>query len=316
MSANLCAQIGANTGEILCDKSKAVTKKPFIFNGSVPGVTTMDPAAFLAALVGKSVLSKLATEKVFPLPELQDIADTSEANTEGTLGLGFKTILREGKPSFDYKFFGGNSLLKQLRKFNNATVRFIEYDTQSNMWGTLSGNTFQGFRAKLFFSGGKAATGTNVEEGVITMRMSVLDTTEYIDNAKFMPITGNINDIVGLLDVDLSEASAHVSNVYKILVQAETSQANLKINFFDDYSTLLANVARWEAFTGATFNTSLTITSVAADAANKAFTITFDTTAFGALAVGAKIKLNLKSPDILAAADITGIEGNPIILTK
>lgn len=316
MPANLCAQIGANTGEIACDKAKAVTKKLFIFNGSVPGVASMDNATFLAALVTKSKLSKLATEKIFPLPEVQDISNTSDANTEGTLGLGFKTILREGKPSFEYKFFAGNALLKQLRKFNNSTVRFVELDTNSNLWGTTLSGAFTGISAKMFFTGGKAATGAAVEEGVVTLRLSVLSTAEYTDNAVFMPITGNINDVVGLLDVDLSEVSAHVSNVYKIFVQAPTSQANLMINFYDDYSTLLANVAMWEAFTGNTFNTSLVITSVAADAANKAFTVTFDTTAFGALAVGAKIKLNLKAPNVLDAANITGIEGNAIILTK
>jgi hypothetical protein len=223
--------------------------------------------------------------------------------------------VKEG-PGYSVKFFGGNALLKQLRRFNNSTIRFVEYDSSGNMWGTLSGTTFLGYRAKLFFTGGDAPTGTAVEEGVIDMTISVLDTTEYRDNAVFMPITGNVNDIVGLLDVTLSEASVHVANAYKILVQVPTSQANLKINFFDDYSTLLASASLWEAFTGVGFGTPLTLTSVAADAPNKAFTITFDNTTYTALPAGAKIKLNLKAPETLAAADVTGIEGNYITLTK
>jgi hypothetical protein len=316
MPANLCSQVGANTGEVLCDKSRSITKKLFIFNGSVLAAGYVDSDTFLAGLATKSRLSKFATEKIFPLPEVQEIADTSEANTEGTMGLGFKTVLREGKPSYSYKFFAGASLLKQLRKFNNSTVRVMEYDTNGNMWFTTSGSTILGYRAKLFFTGGKAATGAAVEEGVVTLTLSILDTTEYLDNAKFMPIEGNINDIEGLLDVDLSEPTAHVSNAHKIKVQADTSQANLKIDFYDDYSTLLASASLWEAFTGATFSTPLTITSVAADAANKAFTVTFDNTAYTALSAGAKIKLNLKAPDVLAAADVTGIEGIAVTLTK
>jgi predicted pyridoxine 5'-phosphate oxidase superfamily flavin-nucleotide-binding protein len=114
MPANLCAQIGANTGEILCDKSKAVMKKPFIFNGSVANVATMDSDTFLAALAGKSKLSKLATEKIFPLPELQDIARNGEGNVTGSLGLGFTTVLREGRPGLFCKILWWKRAVKAI----------------------------------------------------------------------------------------------------------------------------------------------------------------------------------------------------------
>lgn len=311
---NLCAQIGANTASILCDKSKARTSKLFIYNGAIEDIDTADDVTMLADLAAKSQLSKFASDKIFPLPYILDRADVSEANAEGTLSSGYKEVLREGLPAYDYKFKSGNALLKQLRKFNNTTIRIFEYDTSGNLWGTVSGTTFLGFQAQLFFSGGKAAMDGEVG-GLVNMRVSILDATEYVDNAQFMNITGNINDIAGLFDVNLKEVS-HVTNVYKIRVETPSSQANLAINFYDDYSTLLANAALWEAFTGTGFGTPLTITSVAADATLEAFTVTFDTTAFTALSAGAKIKLQLVDPDVLAAADVTGIESIPLIITK
>jgi hypothetical protein len=315
MAFSLCSNSGANTGEILCDVSRGVLKKIFIFNDGFNSTDYATATSFLAALVSGSKLSKLASGKVFPIPEAQDIQDASEANKEGSLGLGFKAILLEGKPAYKVKVFAGNSVAKQLRKFNNQTVRILEYDANDHIWGTKSGSNFVGFKAKLFFTGGKIATGQNVEEGVIEFTVSILSTSEYFDSAYYMPIDGDIEDVSGLNDVNLSFVSK-ASNAYKFAVKVPTSQIGGSINVYDSFDDELAVTGAWQAFTGASFSTPLTLTSVAKDTVNKCWTVTFDSTLFTALSAGASIKVSLVAPEALDALSVVGIEGDFVVTTK
>lgn len=317
MAFSLCGSIGANTGGILCDVSRGITKKLYIFGGTISAAEYADAAALEAALTAASLLSKSDKDKIFPLPEIQDITDKSDTNKEGSLNQGFKTVLLEGKPAYEFKFFGGSTLVKSLRKFNNQTVRILELDSNNRMWGTSSGTNVIGFQAKLFFGGLKAATGQNVEEGVITLSLSILDTSEYYDNAVYLDVSAvNMNNVQALNDATLYEAAAHVSNVYKIGVKVPTSQAGVSINLYDEYADELASATLWEAFTGATYSTALVLTSISKDDTLKAWTVTFDNTAYTALSAGAKIKVNLKSPALLDVADVTGIEGVAVVVSK
>jgi hypothetical protein len=149
------------------------------------------------------------------------------------------------------------------------------------------------------------------------MSISFLDTSEYYDNAVYLDVSGvNMTNVEGLIDATLYEAASHSTNVYKIGVKIPTSQAGVSINLYDEYADELAVTALWAAYTGATYSTSLTITSVAKDAALKAWTVTFDSTAYTALASGTKIKLNLVSPALLDVGDVPGVEGVAIVVIK
>jgi hypothetical protein len=317
MALSLCGSIGANTGELQCDAARGVIRKLYIFGGAITAANYADSTALGAALKAASLLPKTDKDKLFPLPEVQNIEDRSEANTTGSLNQGFTSIIREGKPAYELKIFAGNELVKNLRKFNNATVQILELDSNGKLWGTASGTSVVGYKAKLFFGGLKSATGQNVEEGVVTFTVSVLDNSEYYDNAKYLDVSGvNLNNVKSLVDAELFEAAAKASNVYKIGARVATSKAGSYINLHDEYPTELANASRWEAFTGATFTTSLAITTVAVDNTNKCWTVTFDNTAFTALSANAKIKVQLKDPATLDAADIVDIESIPVVVTK
>jgi hypothetical protein len=315
MSFSLCSTTTENTGSILCDVSRGVLNRLFIFNGSIAAADYGDSDDLLAKMVEYSKLSKTATNKIFPLPEAQEIADSSEANKEGSLGLGFKTILLEGKPAYTVKAFAGSTLVKAMRRFNNQTVRLLEYDENGRLWGTVSGTDFVGFQAKIFVTGGKIATGQNVEEGVATITVSFLSTSEYFDAAYYKEITGSIDDVAGLQPVELSEFSS-ASNVSKIAITVPTSEIGGSINVYDTFSSELAVGSLWNARTGTNYATTLTITGVAVDATNSVWSVTFDSTAFTALGSGDTIKVYLDSPDLLDAADVTGIEGDYCIITK
>lgn len=314
MALSLCASSVNNTGEIACDKAKGVLKKLMIFNGTIPAASYVDEATFLAKLVANSKLSKSATDKVFVLNEAQDIVDSSEANKEGSLGLGFKATLQEGKPGYTVKIFAGADLLKRLRTFNNQTIRILEYDANNVAWGTKSGTNFIGYKAKLFFTGGKIATGQNVEEGVVTFTLSILSTSEYLDNSYWMKVDGNIEDVKALIDVPLAKVS-NASNVYKYSMKIAGSNLKGPYNIYADYGALIAALP-FTAGTGTNFGTPLTITSVVVDAALECLTVTYDNTAYTALAVGTQIRLNPPTPAALDAADVVGIELLSVVVVK
>lgn len=316
MALSLCGTSVANTGELQCDKSRGILKKLLIFNGTIGSADYVDGITFMTKLIANSKLSKDNANKIFPINEAQDVADSSEANKEGSLGLGFKTVLLEGKPAYTVKIFAGADLLKRLRTFNNQTVRVLEFDANGNVWGTKSGTNFKGFQAKLFFTGNKLATGQNVEQGVVTFTMSILSTSEYFDNAYWMDTDGNLEDIVGLIDVPLSKIS-NISNVYKVGIKVLGSNLQEPYNIYDEYGTAIAGAsANFSAGTGTNYGTPLAITSIAVDASLKALTVTFDSTAYTALASGTAIKLKGATPAQLDAVDVTGIELLPVIVTK
>ncbi len=314
MPLSLCGSSVNNTGELTCDKSRGVLKKLFLFNGEIGAASYADAETFLAKLATNSKLSKDDAQKIFVINEAQDIADASESNKEGSLNQGFKSVLLEGKPGYKIKFFAGGDLLKRLRSFNNQTIRVLEYDANGVVWGTKSGTNFKGFQAKLFFSGNKLATGQNVEEGVVEVTVSILSTSEYFDNAYWMETEGNIEDVKGLIDVTMAKVS-NSSNVYKISTKVVGSNLKENYNIYDDYAALIAALT-FTAGTGTNYGTSLAITSVAVDASLKCLTVTFDSTAYTALSSGTKIKLVPPTPAVLDAADVTGIELLPVILTK
>lgn len=316
MAYSLCGTSVDNLGQQECDKAKGVLNRIAIDNGVVGEADYATPALFHAELTEKSKLSKSATEKLFILPEVQEISDASEANKEGSLNLGFKATLMEGKPGYKFKFFGGADLLKRCKTFDNQTVRIREYDANGVWWGTKVGTDSKGYQAKLFFTGGKVATGQNVEEGVIECTVSILSTTEYFTNSYWVETTSaeNVGDITPLLDVQLTYISK-ASNVYKVGMYINGSNQTGPYNIFDEAGSAIAALT-FTAGTGTNYGTSLAITSVAVDNSLKCLTVTFDSTAFTALAGGTAIKLIPPTPATLDAADVTETELLYVILTK
>lgn len=316
MALSLCSSSVANTGELACDKSRGVLKKLFIFNGAIASGDYADEETLFDTLVANSKLSKDDTDKLFVIPEAQEIADSSEANTEASLGLGFKAVLREGRPAYTVKIFAGADLLKRLRRFNNQTVRVLELDANGTLWGVKSGTDFKGFQAKLFFTGNKLADGQNLTEGVVTFTMSILSTSEYFDNPVWASLSDyNVEDIVPLIDVRMAYLS-NSTNVHKITMKIADSNLVDDYNIGPDFGTAIATLdANFSALSGAgTPSTSLAITSVAYDSALQALTVTYDNTAYGT-ATG-NIKLIPPTPAQLDGAGATGIELLPVTYAK
>lgn len=314
---SFCGSAGANTGGVDCDIRRG---KPVLFIvGSHKFTTaeTLTAETFTATLLALMKLNTGNPEKMYAFPPLRGITNNTPANTEGTLGDGTTIVLGEGAPGFTGQLLIGSNTEKAIRKFNGLVLPVITLDANGVFWGTEDalGNFF-GTQALLFTSPKPYSDGTSVETEVATTSVRYLSAADFSDNASAIESDVRANQLEGLVDVRLSEASVSNTNARKIKVKFKNVVKGKDFDFYDKYSTDLADVNLWSAHSGSNFQTPLTITSVVVDATLKAWTVTLDSTAYTALAANSKIKLELVGPEELDAADVIGIEGTPVVLTK
>jgi hypothetical protein len=232
----------------------------------------------------------------------------------GTLGYGLQIKLLRSKAGYEFDVLAGSALEKKLIAFDGLIVPLFILDDKSKMWGVLdSAKNFKGAKYLVGVEPKGFEDGTNTKTTKISI--SIIDSRDFIENAEFAGTSFNASDIVGLNDVTLT-AISNVSNVWKIGATIPTSNILSALNLASTYTTELAVSSLWVAGTGTNFATPLAITSVAYDATLKAWTITFDSTAYTALAVPSNIQLSLADSVTLNTADVTGIEGSPVILVK
>lgn len=302
-----------NVGKFDCDEARKFPTKLLFGSHSFTEANAVDDATFLAALIAACSLDDGNSGKLYPVHTLLDPQDQTAANTEAAVGEGVPQVLVEGKPKFQYSVEIGQELFKRLRKFNKKKMKIFTYDDAGNLWGVkdTSGN-FVGCEAIIFVSGNRQQTASAPVSAQITL--SYTSARQYNDEAVYVPVELGEFEPAGLLDGELKEIS-HSANVYKIGFVVPTAKYGKTINLWEKYNAVIV-AGLFTAFTGATYATPLALTSVAYDSTLKAGTVTFDSTAFSALASGTKIKLVLDPVADLVAAGIEGIEGVPVIITK
>lgn len=310
---NLCGTIGANTGGILCDAQRGIPKKPFVGGKVFQPADFASADAFQAALKAACLLATGDSSKMFPFPEISGATDATEAVKTASLGYGLKQYTIEGRPAYEYQVVVGQQLFKQLRKFNRAIVPIVTCDDGNNAWMTgNSDGTANGEFAQIFVSGNGFGDGTKTLNAIIAV--SYQSASDFNDGSKYMPLNFNPNEAKGLLDVKLSEYTAHAAGVYHIQALTETSKLGVSLNQEIDYGTEMEDEALWVSKKAD--GTTLALTSVVA-VAGLGWTVTFDATAYAALASGAKIYLSWTTPTLLAAADVVGVETPaPLVLVK
>lgn len=314
---SICGQVAANTGTVDCDVVRGVPASIIVGSGSFLTSDYATSAGFKTAFLQKIKKANTASDKLFPFPVIQGTTDKTVAAKEGNLGYGLRVVLLRSKPGYEFDVLAGSSLEKKLMKFNNKTIPVYVFDDASNIWGVVNSvGTFSGALYLLTVEPRGFGDGQNPQTTKISI--SIIDSKDFTENSKFASTDFTTSDLTGLLDAVLFITAANATNVYhigaKILTDALNSFVDVHANSV--YATGLAASANWVAKTGTTFATTLAITSVADDATNGGWTVTFDSTAYTALASGVQIKLNFTDPATLDAAGITGIEGNYIIITK
>lgn len=312
---SICATEGANTGGIDCDPVRGLPLQ------LIPGSASFTPtdyatnATLEAAFLDKIIQPAGSSDKLFPFPVIQANSPKTTAAKYATLGYGLEIKILRSKPGYEFEVLAGSALEKKLIKFDGLQIPLFIFDDKSRIWGvTDSQANFKGAKYLVGvepkdFEDANAAKTTKIT-------ISIIDSRDFVENAKFADTSFNTSDIVGLNDVDLYEAVVSATNVRHIGVRIITSNINSFLNIGDTYSTELANAALWTAKTGVGFATDIAITSVAWDATNKCWTVTIDSTAYTALASGDKIEIALVDTIALNTADVTGIEGSPLIITK
>lgn len=323
MALDLCSIVGGNTGGVNCD-GKRKTPKMFLagskeFNTNdylVGGV--YDEATLQAAVLTQIRQNNGVSGKLFPFPEIGQVAVDTEQDTKGGLTLGPQRRLRKGRPSYTYSVEISQSQFQALLAFDGKTLPVITLDDAGQMWfyRNASNGNIRGEMAYITISGNGFEDGNSAETGVCTISVAYLSVDDFDKRSAFATFSNLApSDLQGLKDVVLSEPQAHASNVYKIKMKLRTAKIGSDLDIYDDHGAAIAALT-FTAGTGANYATSLVITSVATDGTLKALTVTFDSTAFTALASGAKIKLNGPGVSALVGAGILDKEIGFIILTK
>lgn len=313
MASNCGKAKRTNVGTFDCDLARLFPLKLIMGGKKFPKEICADPDAYRDALLTATELDTDSSDKLFAINVLRDPQDTTPANQTGAVGEGPEQVLVEGKPSFTYRVEIGQDLFKRLRRFNKRIIPIYTYDDGGNNWGAEdSGGNHVGAQAKFFISGNTQQTASTPVSALITV--TYLSASQYHDEAAYVPVVLSEFEPRGLLDAELKYLS-NAANVFKIKVEARTAQLGVFLNYAKEYSSAWVG-SLFSAATGATFATPLTITSVAYDATLACLTVTFDSTAYTALAAAAKIRLSMKTVADLKAANITGIEGVPVVLTK
>lgn len=324
MSTNLCSSVGGNTGGVGCDGKRKVPKKIMAGGRTFTSSEYADPTTLQTAFLASINLSNGDSNKLFPFPEIGEVNIATEADTEGNLALGPKRRLRKGRPSYTYSVEIGHYQYQKLLAFDGKTIPVFTFDDANQIWGyravaaanTPNTNVWKGEMAYITISGNGFEDGANATAGVATISVSYLSIDDFERRGTFAFLPDlSAGDMAGLIDVMLSEPQAHSTNVYKIRATIPVPKLASDLNIYDEFGATLAGLT-WTAGSGASYATSLPVTSVAIDATLKALTFTFDATAYGLLSSGAKFKLFAPAMSAYVTAGIVGYEIGNIILTK
>jgi len=306
----VCQSILKNTGYGSCvfDFSKAggAIRMP---KGKV---LTQTELAALRTTLDSMRLAASKSNRIFPIHGFQAVTDNSEETVFQTLGYGKQVPIRDGNYRWTFQYIdGGMCLHLALTSMNfSGTSEWLFYDDKWQIIGTkktasdgkpgLAGVplTFHAHKWKL-------NDGANVTGYMVYFDMD----PKYLNsNLGFVVADFNPEEITGLQNIALQQTGTSSAGVFKIQALTGCDYANL----FDLYSTELAAAGLW-VVTNATTGNAITITSVAADANAKAFTITLSSSDPDYPATsGGLVNVSLADPTTLDAADVSGFESNII----
>lgn len=300
-----------NTGLPTCDMEMSVFTR-FHF---VPKGTRQTQANLLVfdTFLTNAYKDDLPAKRYYPFVNAVDTQDKSEAATYETYPDGSKVKIRDGKYMLEFKFKGGIKAYQQHKSFDKKhtsfDVQFID-EISNAVLGTKYKNSnsfdFAGFSLSMIdVSQYKHASQAGSGEWMITL--TLLNNAEFDANGVAVQFdsTFSVGSLQGLRDIDIT-INTQVTNVLNVTVTANGE------NLLTLYPTAIVQTAIWKATKAD--NTVLAITSVAASTTTVgAITVTFDSTAYTALAAGSVLKLTLGPVSAMTAALINGYEGESYV---
>lgn len=302
LNRTTCAAGGGNTGIGDCP----LIPKNIIGFFIVPNNFELTPAqlATLQTSLQTAANSDVTANRIYPVHDLVGITDNTGDLVTETLGYNGLSVISEGKYDWTFRFVnGGLCLLKQLRKYNNKSVRVLLYDASFVLYGTMKGANMAGIPLEVFHALPFTLSDGSGTTTAFNIRM-VLDPVYLNDNLAFVETIDEgflLKEITGLQDINLSEL---IPPSAKPVIVLQALAGCSGENLYDLYSTELADEALWTV-TNATTGADIAITSVAASAANKAFTVTIPATTD-------PVVVSLAPVSELVAAGIEGYEGKSV----
>lgn len=306
---SICGEVLSNTGAIDCDVFRGVPTNVIFGSASIAPEDYATPDEFKASILDAINQSNTVAGKLFPVPTIQGNTDKTVAAKYATLGYGLNIKLLRSKAGYEFDILAGTTLEKALMKFDGKTIPVMLMDDQGNIWGvTDADGNFSGTKYLVGVEPAGFGDAQNAKTTKITI--AIIDAKDFTENSRrgATDLTGS--DLTGLLDATPFETHAHASNVYHIGLKVITDSINSFLNVHDTegYPALLADADQWTA--------GIAITTVVDDPTNDGWTMTLDTTAYAALASGAKIPISLVDVATLKEAGIVGIEGAVLTLVK
>jgi len=302
MAISICGTVGGNTGEIQCDIFRGLPKQLILGGATFTSSDWTTIAVFEAAFKAKLKLAKGSSSKLFPTPAIVGAADKTTAAKTATLGYGTPVKLLDSLWGAEFDVLAGTTLEKELKKFDGQLLSAFILDDQGRIWGKYVNGVFSGVQYLVTMEAAGFKDGQNAK--VTKISVSILDSSDFITNAMCIDTNLSTSSLTGLVDVVLTESSAHTANVFHIDANVLTTDLLTKISMKTLFGALLANVARWSVVDAA--GAAVTITSVAQ--VGTGYDLTMDSTAYAALATGGKWYVSLAAPSVLDAAGVTGVE--------
>ena len=312
--ADICGTLGANTGKPVCDVALAAIKYFLPTLGAeFTAAELVDSDTIKAAITERMLEVRGSTDKLYLFPLANESEPTTGDRTVASLADGFEKTLLDPVPKYVMRS-GAVGLYQHqpLTAFNGFSGKGYFIDRNNRFFYIIkSDGTGKGLSvADVYTSIPGFGSTAALTPAVTNITMGNVDELK-IGPIGIIQLDFNVADLVNIEDVSIVEKAAHASNVYTVGGKTKYGQTDI----YASYSTALANSARW-VVTNMQTGATIAITTVTADATNKGWDITIDSTAYSALSTGDKFSINLADPATLSAAGVDGIEGIKIVYTK
>lgn len=266
--------------------------------------------ATLKSQLEADILADSAKDRLYPLNNIVNVTDASEATVYQKFNTGASYRVRYGFYNLTLQWTqGGFCVLYALLKANGQNKPCFIYTDRGYLIGTDAGTTetpqqFKGIDlnigdANMF----KFSDGTKAAEYTITLDFEPTQINQSIAFADFSNdgALAYLNGLSGLQNVTLSQLIAPTSTVVK--VGATTACGS--VNLHDDFAAELAVVGAWKVKNSANGGT-IVVSAVADDPADGGWALTLTA------ATGLTVNVSLAGPTELDGLDVSGYESDAL----
>lgn len=296
-----CAALAGNTGIGNCSLIPAHIVAVLLVPNSF--VIKEADAANLQTFLEDAAQDASKAKRIYPINNITAFTDNSGDAQNETTGYGDVIPLRDGNYNWTFRYIkGGICLHKNLRKFNGQNLSALFVDANGVVFGRMTKDGLSGVPLASFYANKWTASDSSAVAG---FTFSVTFASAHInENFGFVKDEElDITAVAGLQDITLSAVGSQTTTILTVAAAVGCGGENL----YDLFADELAAGTLWSV-TDTVTGAAATITSVAKNDGLKAFTITLSAARSNA------VRVSLKDPATLAAADLVGFESDAVVI--